>query len=326
MGSESGIAIAGAGLIGASIAWRLAQAGMRVSMFDAGSFGGETSSAGAGMLSPGGEFARPSVWLDLGIESMRMYPSFVEELRAESGISIDFHRCGCHQFVGQREQAEKSLDFQRAAGIHVELTPEGLFYPEDGFVDPSHLLRALRAACIARGVEIVENHALLTVNSQDFASLVIAAGAWSNRLQVSHGDSRVDLPQVKPIKGHLIGFDLEPGALGPMLRREHSYVLQRSNGFLVAGSTEEDVGFDRSVDSAACEQIHRRAAELWPALEGARPSKRWIGFRPYAEFPQIGRVGNTNVWLAYGHFRNGILLAPLTARRIAGEIALQIGH
>jgi glycine oxidase len=320
MASESGIAIAGAGLIGASIAWRLAQAGMGVSMFDAGGFGGETSSAGAGMLSPGGEFDRPSVWLDLGIESMRMYPSFVEELREESGLSIDFNRCGCHQFVGQREQAAKRLDFQRAAGVIVELTEQGLFYSEDGFVDPTHLLRALRAVCIARGVKIVENHSLLTVNSQDFAGLVIAAGAWSNRLQVSHGANRVDLPQVKPIKGHLIGFDLEPGALGPMLRREHSYVLQRSNGFVVAGSTEEDVGFDRSIDSATCEQIHRRAAQLWPALESARPSKSWIGFRPYAEAPHIGRVGDTNVWLAYGHFRNGILLAPVTARRVAAEI------
>jgi glycine oxidase len=326
MGSESCFAIAGAGLIGASIAWRLAQAGMRVSMFDAGSFGGETSSAGAGMLSPGGEFDRPSVWLDLGIESMRMYPPFVEELRAESGISIDFHRCGCHQFVGQREQAEKRLEFQQAAGIKVELTSQGLYYPEDGFVDPTHLLRALRAVCIARGVEIVENHSLSMVNSQDFAGFVIAAGAWSNRLQVTHGDARVDLPQVKPIKGHLIGFDLEPGALGPMLRREHSYVLQRSNGFLVAGSTEEDVGFDRSLDSAICEQIHRQAAELWPALESAQPSKRWIGFRPYAEVPRIGRIGNTNVWAAYGHFRNGILLAPLTAQRVSAEIGAEIKH
>ena len=138
--------------------------------------------------------------------------------------------------------------------------------------------------------------------------------------EVSHGDTRVDLPQVKPIKGHLIGFDLEPGALGPMLRREHSYVLQRSNGFLIAGSTEEDVGFDRSINSTICEEIRRRAAELWPALESAPPSKRWIGFRPYAEAPHIGRVGNTNVWLAYGHFRNGILLAPVTAQRVAAEI------
>ena len=111
MACEPGVAIAGAGLIGASIAWRLAQAGMRVSMFDAGSFGGETSSAGAGMLSPGGEFDRPSIWLDLGIESMRIYASFVEELREETGISIDFQLCGCRQFVDDPEQAQRRAWF-----------------------------------------------------------------------------------------------------------------------------------------------------------------------------------------------------------------------
>src|SRR5271154_5589062 len=112
MASESGIAIAGAGLIGASIAWRLAQAGMRVSVFDAGSFGGETSSAGAGMLSPGGEFDRPSVWLNLGIESMRMYPSFVEELHEETGLPIDFQVCGCRDYIQDREQAQRRAAFQ----------------------------------------------------------------------------------------------------------------------------------------------------------------------------------------------------------------------
>lgn len=327
MASGPGIAIAGAGLIGASIAWRLAQAGVHVSMFDAGTFGGETSSAGAGMLSPGGEFDQPSPWLDLGIESMRMYPSFVQELTEESGVSIDFQLCGCKQFVDDREQAERRAAFQTAAGVDVKVTPGALFYPRDGFVDPTHLLRALRAACLARGVKIIENEPLLMVKTTDFDAFVIAAGAWSNQLQITHGSARLDLPQVKPIKGHLIGFDLEPGTLGSMLRRGHEYVLQRSNGFTIAGSTEEDVGFDRSVDSAICDEIHQRAAELWPALENARPSKRWIGFRPYAETPRIGRLDHTNVWLAYGHFRNGILLTPLTSQRIAAEIKLsQLGH
>jgi glycine oxidase len=321
MSSESGIAIAGAGLIGASIAWRLAQAGMRVSLFDAGSFGGETSSAGAGMLSPGGEFDKPSVWLDLGIESMRLYAPFVRELREETGVSIDFQVCGCRQFVDDQEQAERRAAFQSAAGIRVEVNPGELFYPNDGFVDSTHLLRALLAACLARGVRITEKHALYTVESTDFTAFVVAAGAWSNQLQITHMGTRVDLPQVKPIKGHLIGFDLEPGSLGPMLRRGHEYVLQRSNGFVIAGSTEEDIGFDRRVDDAVCEGIHRRAAGLWPALESAQPSRRWIGFRPYSETPHIGRIGNTNVWAAYGHFRNGILLTPLTAQRVAAEIA-----
>jgi glycine oxidase len=316
------VAIAGAGLIGASIAWRLAQCGMRVTLIDAGTLGGETSSAGAGMLSPGGEFDQPSVWLDLGIESMRMYPAFVDELRAETGMPIDFGIRGCHQFTDQLDQALKRREFQSAAGISVEQTPDGLFYPEDGYVDPTHLLRALREACLARGVAIVEQHPLATVDSTQYAAVVIAAGAWSSQLQVTHGGRPVPLPPVKPIKGHLIGFDLEPGTLGPMLRHGHTYVLQRASGFTIAGSTELDAGFDRTVDPSICEELHQRAAKLWPALAKVAPVKRWVGFRPFSTVPRIGRVEGTNVWLAYGHYRNGILLAPVTARRIAHEIAL----
>jgi glycine oxidase len=316
------VAIAGAGLIGASIAWRLAQCGMRVTLIDAGTLGGETSSAGAGMLSPGGEFDHPSVWLDLGIESMRMYPAFVDELRAETGMPIDFGIRGCLQFTDQPDQALKRRKFQSAAGISVEQTPDGLFYPEDGYVDPTHLLRALREACLARGVAIVEQHPLGTVDSTQYAAVVIAAGAWSSQLQVTHGGLPVPLPPVKPIKGHLIGFDLEPGTLGPMLRHDHTYVLQRASGFTIAGSTELDAGFDRTVDPSICEELRQRAAKLLPALAKVAPAKRWVGFRPFSAVPRIGRVEGTNVWLAYGHYRNGILLAPVTARRIAHEIAL----
>src|SRR6202022_1252944 len=97
--SRADVPIVGAGLIGTSIAWRLSQAGAQVTLFDAGLVGGEASSAGAGMLSPGGEFDRPSVWMNLGIESMRLYPTFVDELRSETNLPIDFRICGCVQFV-----------------------------------------------------------------------------------------------------------------------------------------------------------------------------------------------------------------------------------
>ena len=131
----------------------------------------------------------------------------------------------------------------------------------------------------------------------------------------------MQLPGVKPIKGHLIGFDLPPGALGAMRRRGHTYVLQRANGFAIAGSTEEELGFDRAVDSGICADIHRRAAELFPLLGAAKPTRAWIGFRPHsAGGPHIRRVDGTNVWLAYGHYRNGILLAPWTAQTVASQI------
>src|ERR1700680_3446475 len=319
------VAIVGAGLIGTSIAWRLSQAGAQVTLFDAGRLGGEASSAGAGMLSPGGAFDRPSVWLDLGVEGMRLYPTFVDELRSDTNLAIDFRICGCVQLVTSEEehsQARSRAEFQSRAGVQVESTSEGIFYPEDGFVDPNDLLRALRCACEARKVRILEGHAVRELESDDYRAVVIAAGAWSGQIRVSYKKKPVMLPGTIPIKGHLIGFQLEPGTLGPMRRHGHTYVLQRSNGLTIAGSSEEQAGFDRNVDQAVCAGIHQRAALLFPALQHATPAMSWFGFRPYAGSagPHIVPVPETNVWLAYGHYRNGILLAPLTAQRVADGI------
>ncbi|HEY2843278.1 MAG TPA: FAD-dependent oxidoreductase [Bryobacteraceae bacterium] len=278
------VLIIGGGLIGSAIAWRLAQQGARVSIADAGNLGGEASPAGAGMLAPRAEFAKPSVWLDLGVESLRLYPPFIEELHNETGIDTDFR----------------------------------MFQPEDGIVDPAALLRALRCACEKRGVRILREH-VSSVDPQEHQAVVIAAGAWSNQIRVAG----IALPAVVPIKGHLIGFQLEPGALGPVRRQGETYVLQRSSGYLIAGSNEQDIGFENTVDDAICEDIHRRAAQLFPPLERATPVHRWIGFRPRcvaADAPLLGRVANTNVWLAYGHYRNGILLTPVTAQRVSQEI------
>lgn len=303
------VVIVGGGIIGGSIAWRLAQAGVPVSIFDAGLMGQEASSAGAGMLSPGAEFDRPSVWFDLGIESMSMYAGFVRELQAEAGVAIDFQICGSKQL----------------GDVRVELTPEGLFYPTDAFVDPTHVVRALRRACEGRNVDIAEGQPISEIESAEYGAVVIAAGAWSSQIRVRHRGEPVALPAVKPIKGHLIGFQFAPGTLGPMLRRGHTYLLQRSNGFMIVGSTEEDVGFDREVKRPICEDLHRSGAELFPALADATPCARWIGFRPFSpDGPHISRIDGTNIWLAYGHFRNGILLAPLTARRVADGIISQL--
>ena len=284
---------------------------------DSGAMGGECSSAGAGMLSPGGEFDKPSVWIDLAIEGMAMYPAFVEELAGESGVGIDFKIVGCRHFV-DAETARRRVEFQRGKGIAVELTSDGLIYPRDAFVDPTDLLRALRRASKA---EVRENSAIGEIEAAEFDAMVIAAGAWSDRIRVKYRGRALELPAVKPVKGHLAGFDFPPGSLGTMLRRGHSYVLQRSNGFTIAGATEEDAGFDRSVSEGTAREIQAHAAELWPALRDAVASRKWIGFRPFSAAPNIGRVEGTNVWLAYGHYRNGILLAPLTAEKVAGEMA-----
>jgi glycine oxidase len=250
-----------------------------------------------------------------------MYPAFVEELSHESGVPIDFAQCGSRYFVDS-ETARRRIELQSAVGIRVEPRPDGLYYPDDAYVNPNDILRALRQVCEARGASVVEHRAIPEINADNYRAVVISGGAWSSRIRVTHAGRAIELPPVEPVKGHLIGFDLEPGSLGPMLRRGHDYILQRSNGFTVAGSTEEHADFDRNVNADVCEAIAHRAAALFPPLASKNPSARWIGFRPFsADGPHIRRVEGTNVWLAYGHFRNGILLAPLTAARTSEEIS-----
>jgi glycine oxidase len=146
--------------------------------------------------------------------------------------------------------------------------------------------------------------------------VLIAAGAWSSEL-VPPG-----LPAAFPVRGHLISYNAEAGMLGMILRHENTYLLQRGTGSLVAGATTELAAFDRTLDENAVQGIHARATQLLPALAALQPTARWLGFRPGIEggIPAIGRVSGRRVWTAYGHYRNGILLAPDTADQIAESV------
>ena len=254
------------------------------------------------MLAPGSEFPVPdacaSIWTGLANESMSLYPAFVVELQAESGVPIDFQLCG-----------------SRSGGD---------VYPGDGLVDPRQVMSALRRVCEQRGVSIHENNPIAELDTDDQQAVVLAAGAWSSGIVLRYQGRTILLPESLPIKGHLIAYRLRPGLLGPIRRSGRTYVLQRSSGLVVAGSTEERVGFDRKIDSRICGRLHKRAVRLWPELSGKLFDECWVGFRPATAsgLLAIGRVPGANVWLAYGHYRNGILLAPVTARNIAGEIVL----
>lgn len=356
MSSRSPDAIViGAGIIGASIAWKLTHAGVSVSILDAGSMGGEASWAGAGMLAPGGEVEARDIWTDLALESLRMYPEYVARLEAESGVSIDYRRCGAVEvaFDGAEYQAlAHRAELQRPLGIPSlalddselrKLVPlfdreaaGALFYAGDAIVDPRDIMRALRAACCTAKVEIREGWRAARIKlSADSVQVenergdvlhaatgVLAAGAWSSEITVS-GVTIPPLPRAFPVKGHLTGYDCSPRTLGPILRRGHTYLLQRSSGFTIAGTSSEHVGFNRSLDAEVVNDITARVCELLPALKGERPVAAWTGFRPAAESagPVIQRAGDSRLWLAYGHYRNGILLAPVTAARISQEIA-----
>lgn len=341
--------------MGCSIAWRLSQHGLRVLLLDSGRLGAEASSAGAGMLAPGGEIEERSSCSDLALESLAMYPAFVAELEEETGLHIDFQRHGAVDLALTREEwrtLEERGRRQAALGIpscpltahdlsqHVPMARRevtgALFYPQDALVDPRDIMAALCAACRAGGVEIREGTRVTSilpgtgdvrVQSQNetlhAAVAVLAAGAWSSQIAVP-GPA---LPRAFPVRGHLVGYALEAHSLGPLLRRGHTYLLQRSGGFTIAGTSSEEVGFDRTLDSDIVGDIHTRAAQILPALSGCQPSERWLGFRPAVEGgrPALGRSGNTALWLAYGHYRNGILMAPASARRVAEGILTNSG-
>ncbi len=347
-------AVIGGGIIGTSIAWRLAQSARQVTILEAGALGGEASWAGAGMLAPGGELGGKSRWADFALESLGLYPAYIEQLEAESDLRVDYQRLGAIEVAftsGEWRELETRAAAQRALGIASErldatrlrsMAPllagevEGsLYYPQDALVDPRHVMQALRIACERRGVTIREHSPVREVRLRresieiDTAEgtltsgcAVLAAGAWSSGIAVRQDGERVPLPVSFPVKGHLLGYGLEAGSLGPIVRQGKTYVVQRASGFTVAGSSMEEAGFDRSIDCGIVEDVRQRAGRILPILREAPPAESWIGFRPATAGyePELGQVRGSRLWLSYGHFRNGILLAPATALRISREI------
>ncbi len=350
----SDVVVIGAGIIGASIAWRLAQAGLRVTVLDAGAVGGEASWAGAGMLAPGGEIDRASESAEFAMESLGLYRSFVEELRAESGAEIDYRESGAIDVAFTADEWTKlrtRAEAQRRIGIHSEdlnqaqvreLAPmvEGeiagaLLFPGDAIVNPRNVTYALHMACERRGVEFHEHRPATAIRVRNgaveidtgpgiltAAAAVISAGAWSSQIPVWQGGECLPMAPAFPVKGHLLGYRLPAGSLQPIVRHRKAYILQRANGFTVTGSSEQRVGFDRGVDQNIVAEIHRRACLVLPCLEMAPRSEPWVGFRPTIESlePEIRRLEGTRVWLSYGHYRNGIMLAPATANRLSRDV------
>jgi glycine oxidase len=348
------IAVAGGGIIGASIAWRLAQRGWRVTLFEKGSIGGEASWAAAGMLSPGGEIEGPSDFGSLATESRRLYSKFISELEQASGLAIDYQECGaldvayslaeweCLQARAARQAAtdirSKQVGTHDVAVFWPHLRTEGLtgalFYPADAFVNAPEVMVALAAACQRSGVSILQNCPVHSAHISDtqatvesnrgkeaFEAAVIAAGAWSSGIVLAGVPA---LPSAEPVKGHLIGYQQPPGTCHTIVRHGHTYLLQRASGLLICGASLERVGFDREIRAGVVASLSEQAAFLLPHLRETAPSEVWTGLRPGSEALRIGSWHSNRLYLAYGHYRNGILLAPLTSERIADEITANL--
>jgi len=341
------VLIIGGGIIGATVAWRTAQRGARVTIVDARKWGGEASWAGAGMLVPGSEYEVASDAMRFALQSLELYPGFVGELTDASGVLVDYSACGSLELAGTDEELDaigKRVARQTALQVKAQLVSRadlghlipgidgelagGYLYPAEGQVDPRTVMAALRVACQRAGVTIVEDEPVVALE-WDHAGLyasvgsgrmmkaacgVLAAGAWASQMGKY-------LPAVFPVKGHLIGYPMRPGTLPHVLRYHHTYVVQRQSGYTIAGTNEERAAYDRVVNEETCLEIAARARRLWAGLPESA-ADGWVGFRPgvNAEGPYLGRWKDSPLWLAYGHYRNGILLAPATGERLSLQI------
>ncbi|HSM86866.1 MAG TPA: FAD-dependent oxidoreductase [Candidatus Limnocylindrales bacterium] len=319
------VIIAGAGIIGVSLALELREQGAEVLLLERAEPGREASSAAAGMLAPS-DPETPAPLRPLAMESARMFPQFVRKLEGRSGIAVDFRRHGAI-VLGEHSPPPdyRKLSEQELSELEPGLVAHGhdAFLVAEDSVDPVLLMRAaVRAAeqsgvSLKAGMEVREMRSIGTqvevlAGSECFlgAAAVNCRGAWFGE-------------PVRPRKGQM--FYLQPkqsGAVQHVLRAPGAYIVPRSLGKVLVGTTVEDAGFDKTVEPATISRLHVSAARYIPALSTATVTESWAGLRPGTpdDLPLMGESEKKGVFVAGGHYRNGILLAPATAKIMSGLV------
>jgi len=340
--------IIGGGVIGCALARALAGEGVRVAVVERGAPGEEASWAAAGMLAPSAEAEKDGPMFALGRASVERYGPLVAELESETGIACEYREVG--SLVLFRDEPERqawiaSTAWQRSQGVPMEelsaaelrerepqlaAFPGAFYLPQDQQVDNRLLMRALVESCRRRGVEFILGKAVVEVerngqrasgvrteSDQVTAGQVVnAAGAWAGAIRVP------GLPPapIRPVKGHMLALASDSVRLRHVARNRHLYVVPRAGGRYVIGSTMEEVGFDKTPRAGPLTGLLNGAQELCPMLEGSALSEVWAGLRPASpdRLPLLGPTALEGYFVALGHFRNGILLAPITAEILCG--------
>ncbi len=323
------VIIAGAGIIGVSLALELHDRGARVLVVDRGEPGRETSSAAAGMLAP----AAPETHVllrPLAFESARMYPEFVRKLEDASGSQVDFRRQGTISFlpVSNPPPHHRKLSAEDLHRLEPAVQPANgtpCFVQEDS-VDPRLLMQAALAAARNRGISILRNVAVTEMQSSREQVEVIAGGTLLRaRAAVNCRGAWAGQP-VRPRKGQILSLrPQKTDLLQHSIVAPDVYLVPRSSGRIVVGATVEDVGYDRTVGPQVIRDLQRAAAQLIPELANLPVEESWAGLRPGSpdDLPILGESNTPGVFIATGHFRNGILLAPLTAQIMTNLITGQ---
>jgi glycine oxidase len=352
-GRTAEVVIVGGGVIGCAIARRAARDGLSVVVLERGTPGMEASWAAAGMLSPLAEANGPGAFLDLLIAAREIYPAYAAALREETGVDVSYSDAGT-LYAALREEDEEELEarwrWQSAAGLPLErlsadeareaepaLAPSvrgALRFPGDHQVDNRALSAALWSAAARAGAEFrLGAHAVRLLREGDRATgvecaggeriaagaVVLAGGAWAGRME--------GLPRpipVEPVHGQLLALEAVPPLFRHVVDSPRCYLVPRATGRVIAGATTERTGDRKAVTPWGMRRLIDGAVEIAPALEHAPLAETWSGLRPGTPdgFPILGADPDVpNLVYATGHFRNGILLAPLTGKRVGALLS-----
>jgi len=348
------VVVIGGGIAGSAVALELAQRGAAVTVVDATRPGGGATGASGGMLAPQYESAGRSRLFDFLVEARGFFPSFAAHVRELSGRDLHVRYDGmlvANITPAEERAAADSAAWQQAAGLEAEIldgaaaralepgldpaVPSWLWLPSEGQVDSQLLARSLPHALSAAGIRVIAGRRVTAVVAsgercsgvrlEDGRMLegdvvVLAAGAAAGTLE--------GLPRpvpVHPVRGHMLRFPAGvPAPLRLVASHDARYLVPRADGSMLAGSTMEDAGFDRSLSEAALRTIHEGAVHLIPALAAWRPAEQWAELRPISadDLPILGPDPDlAGLFYATGYGRNGILMGPLAGRLVARLVA-----
>lgn len=334
------VAIIGGGVIGCSLAWRLATRGCDVTVFEKGELCQEASWAAGGILSPHIELS-PGPLLQLGQASLSLYPSFLSELSQTSkapSLSSD----GLVELVSEDEISSLQQKFPEISSwapsarwcSQAELSllepalgsfSAGVFLPEERAVEPRLLCQALLEAARAAGVTLLPNTEVRRILHQNatlvgldvggeqrrYDDVILAAGSWSGLV----AEGILPFGLIEPVRGQVLLLSPEKPLLSRVVYANGGYLVPRPNGQLLVGATTEHTGFEKAVTAAGVSRLLSLAMRTLPALSEAKLLDAWSGLRPGSKdgLPILGPSPIRGLSLATGHYRNGILLAPITA-------------
>lgn len=350
---NSNVLIIGGGIIGLSIARALKKKGIdKITILERGAIGKEASYAAAGMLAPNAETEKTDDFFYFCTQSNQLYPQFSTELLDETGVNIELERGGTF-YLALRDhdvnEIRRRFEWQKSAGLKVEhlsaeeirkaepfVSPdvrEGLFFPNDWQVENRQLIAALKKYAELNDINIFTNtevKSLITENGKIIGAetkektffaekVVLTTGAWTSFIKIPD----LALPLVKPIRGQILSFKTVKRLFFHVIYSPRGYIVPRLDGKILAGATVEDAGYDKRITETGTNFILENSIEIAPNLANLEINDKWSGLRPFAadglpilgSFPQV-----KDLFIATAHYRNGILLAPLTGEIMAEKI------